>query len=166
MLPVKQTSAFSPSAGHRPDRKLPLLLPFIASFARICYFQQSGLRLIDPVTSVTAALNKNRYIRSGVKTTEHCLVTIKQLITVTTWIITITMLLTQSNLLPGTLHSIVERKLPVVTFFHQVSHLKWTVHIYTLFAAVLRPHSTYKILSKHKYKSQLLSTVTTVSDSD
>lgn len=35
-------------------------------------------------------------------------------------------LLTQSNLLPGTLHSIVERKLPVVTFFHQFSHMKST----------------------------------------
>lgn len=92
---------------------------------------------MEPVTSVTAALNKNRYIRSGPKTSEHCLVTIKQPITVTTWIITMTI---------RTLHSIVERKLPVVTFFHQFSHMKLTVHIYTLFAAVLGPHSTCKTL--------------------
>lgn len=82
---------------------------------------------MEPGTSVTAALNKNRYIQSGLKPTECCLVTIKPLITVTTWIITMTVkLLTGFNPLPGTLHSIVERKLPVVTFSHQFSHMTLT----------------------------------------
>lgn len=118
------------------ERKRPFLPPFITSSAPICYFQQSGLRLMEPATSVTAALNKSRHIPSGLKTTERCLVRIKQLITPTTWIITITIkLLTQSN-------RVLYILLWSVNFL--LSPVQSHVHIYTLFAAVLRPTAPIK----------------------